>query len=152
MSAYDDEYEDDTDGDSEDYRNTARNMNELTAWLNDMPPDLQDFMMSGTLAAAHARICADEVMREREEEENDEDDEDAEDDDTVFPQEERELFGAWLARLHDGLNRLRCIMNQTAIPKFKLGAYQPALRKPTPAEREKIAETMDEEDEEDEDI
>lgn len=144
MPAYDDEYDDDdNDGDAEDYGKTAQNMNELTSWLNDMPPDLQDFMTSGTLAAAHARICADEVMREREEEEEEED----EDDDSVFPREERELFGAWLARLHDGLNRLRCIMNQTAIAKFKLGAYQPALRKPTPAEREKIAETMDEEDE-----
>lgn len=149
MPAYDDEYDDDNDGDAEDYGNTARNMNELTAWLNDMPPDLQDFMTAGTLAAAHARICADEVMREREEE--DEEEEEDEDNDSVFPREERELFGAWLARLHDGLNRLRCIMNQTAIAKFKLGAYQPALRKPTPAEREKIAETMDEEDE-DEDI
>jgi hypothetical protein len=142
MTFYDDEYEDD---DNEiDYKATARDMNKLAEWLNDMPRDIDRFMRCGALAAAHARICAAEVNAGEEVAADDDDIDD------VFPAEERDMFMMWLARLHDSLNRLRCIMNQTAIARFKLGAYTPALRKPTEAELEKITENMDEE-EEDED-
>lgn len=118
--SFPDEYNDDETEEELDCGQMAREMNELTDWLTNMPVDTETFIRCGAMAMCHGRLCADS---EEEQE---------------VSEVERDRFLEWMLRLSKDVFVLKKIMAQEAIAKFDGGNYRPNIRKPTATELEII--------------